>query len=425
MRLRTSVVALATLALAGCEERNTPIPPGPSIQAAVASSGLTCSFQSLNQLTNHYFSSAEAKVVRGIISAMQSAGAFTTAARDSGFSVMSHIAANVSADNTDSTDASGLTNGLLACMYNNAADLPATFPENFLTATDPAAHGAYAVRGAAADTDLVVFSRGRFSGVGPSASDSLAPWSPMLASDSAPNRILVYGMPGSSSQTFDWRVVPRSTTFSPPVVVSVCADTGGANVTSLLHEQNVGLLPFINAQWMNLATCSPTSASLPVTGPLQLAAGAVHWGVSLFAPATAMGADTTVVDGLSGTTSGIHSEFGLEAVDTLTLTFVVQPSDVQVNQIITPPVVVQATHATTGAPVANVAVTLSAVNNNGTPAVLNGTLTQVTDYTGRATFADLSETKAGGYALVATGVVGGRPAIVVPADTSARFNVHP
>lgn len=102
-----------------------------------------------------------------------------------------------------------------------------------------------------------------------------------------------------------------------------------------------------------------------------------------------------------------------------------QPSDVQVNQIITPPVVVQATHATTGSTVANVAITFTAVNNNGVPAVLQGTLTQTTNSSGLATFANLSETKTGGYVLIASGSVGGRPAIFVPQATSARFNVRP
>lgn len=44
---------------------------------------------------------------------------------------------------------------------------------------------------------------------------------------------------------------------------------------------------------------------------------------------------------------------------------------------------------------------------------------------GTATFSDLSETKPGGYRLVASGSVGGRPAIQVPQVMSVKFNVHP
>ena len=423
-----STVALVAIVATACQERSATLTPGPKLQMAAVSAP-ACDFKAVSQTANRYFSGTEAKVVRTIITAMQSAGAFTTAAQDSGFSVMSHIAANVTAGNADATDASGLTNALLACMYSSAADLPATFPEDFTVAANPLLHGAYAVRGGAADVDSVVFSRpaaSPFSGIGPDSVNPAASWAPMLAGDPAPRRILVYGVPGTSSRTFDWRVVPRSTSFAPPVIVAVCLDPdAGGNTTSLLHEQNVGLLPFVHGRWLDLATCSPTSASRTASGPLDLALGAARWGARLFAPAPLSAANTTIIDGLGGATGGVHSEFGAEPVDTVTLTFVVQPSDVRVNQVITPPVVVQATHATTGSLLANVAITLSATNNNGTPATLNGTLTVVTDYSGRATFSDLSETKTGGYLLVASGAVGGRPAIVVASNTSARFNVRP
>jgi hypothetical protein len=98
-----------------------------------------------------------------------------------------------------------------------------------------------------------------------------------------------------------------------------------------------------------------------------------------------------------------------------------------VNDTITPAVVVRATAVTAFGidSVPNVSITLSAVNNNGTPAFLGGTLTRTTGADGKATFDDLFETKTGGYVLVATGTVNGRTAIVVPATTSTRFNVRP
>jgi hypothetical protein len=360
---------------------------------------------------------------------MSDSGAFSVAARDAGFSVMGHIAANITAENSDSGDAARLTNGLLACMYNDPADLPATFPENFLPATDPDAHGAYAVRGGATDGDTVVFSRpttAPFSGIGPDSVNAMAPWAPMLSGDSAPRRILVYGVPGSSPQSFDWRVVPRRAAFSPPAVIGVCLNPDlSANATSLMHEQSVGLLPFVHAQWLDLETCSPTSAFRSVATPLQYALGAARWGLGLFAPRPLSATNATIIDGLGGTTGGIHSEFGVERVDTVTLTFTVQPTDIHLGQIITPPVVVRATHASTGSAVANVAITLTAGPNNGRPAHLLGTLTQVTDAAGLATFANLSETKPGAYILNASGTVGGRPAIVVLSVSSTRFHVRP
>ena len=432
--LSASAMGLAALALAGCTDQSRPLPQGLTRPSAeVVSSPTSCDTASLRGFASTYFSHSEDETegttVQNLLSLIESAVPFTVAARDTGFTVMGHIAANIAAGNTDSTDASSLTNGLLACMYSDTADLPATFPENFSVATDPAAHGAYAVRGRATDGDTVVFSRplaSPFSGIGPDSLDPLAPWAPMLSGDSAPRRILVYGVPGSSPQTFDWRVVPRRTVFSPPAIIGVCIDPDvSSNRTSLMHEQNVGLLPFVHAVWMNLSSCSPTSAARPVPAPLQLALGAARWGLNLFAPVPLSATNATIIDGLAGSTGGIHSEFGTERVDTVTLTFAVQPTDIHLGQIIAPPVVVQATHASTGSRVANVAVTLTAGPNNGVPAKLLGTLTQVTNAAGLAIFGDLSETKPGGYILNATGTVGGRPAIFVLRTSSTRFHVRP
>jgi hypothetical protein len=427
MRLRSSwsAVVLVAAVASGCGERSRPLPPSARAPSVSLSNSLAfgCDFGVLSQLAGNYFSEAELTLVQGEISQMQSLGAFSTGAQDTGFTIMSRIAANVNAGNTDATDASSLTNGLLACMYNNPADLPAAFPEDFTVATDPAQHGAYGVRGGATDPDTaVLFSRpftSPFSGTAPPPGTT---WAGMLGGDPAPQRLLVYGRPGSSPDSYDWRVVPRSTVFSPGIIIGVCVDPF-ANATSLVHESNIGVLAFVNAQFMDLSTCSPTSAMRPVAGPLEFARGAVRWGVSLFAPSALFA--KTLIDGLGGSTGGVHSEFGPERVDTVTLTFTVQPTDIDLGQIIAPPVVIQATHASTGSAVANVAISLTAGPNNGKPAHLLGTLTQVTNASGLATFPDLSETKPGAYILNASGTVGGRPAIVVLRTSSVRFHVRP
>jgi len=410
-------LAVATVAI-GCSEQGA-LPPQQNMTASVAATtGTTCSFQSLNVLATHYFSSPETKVVRGILSQMQTDGAFTTSEIDSGFSVIAHIAANIKAGNTDAGDASSLTNGLLACMFSNPADLPATFPEDFTVAVTPGDSGGYDVRGGPADLTGPVFSRpvpGSFSGVAPSGSNT---WPGILTGDVAPRRIFVYGEPGFLPHTYDWRVIPRTTTFSPVAVVGVCLDAN-ANATALIHENNA-LLPFQDAAF--LPTCSGI-ASGAWSSPLLARIGT--WGLALFGPRTLSATSALNPGGLAGSTGSIHSVFGPEVVDTVTLTFVVQPTDVAVNQIITPPVVVLATEAGTTTPVPNVVITLSTLNNNGTPAQLNGTLTGTTDATGTVTFADLSEVKTGGYLLVASASVNGRPAIAVPSVNSDRFNVHP
>jgi hypothetical protein len=431
MRLHLAGVAAAAAAvsLIACSDNNQQLPPGPRMQTTAPSSGgLTCSFKSLNQLATHYFGGPEAKVVRDILSAMQTAGAFTAEAQDSGFSVMSHIAANIKAGNTDVADASDLTNGLIACMYDSKADLPLTFPEDFSIPTNPALDGAYEVRGGAADPDTaVVFSRplsAPFSGIAPPGPTHCvgcqdeSTWPEMLSG----RRALVYGFPGSRPQTYDWRIVPRSAAFTPAAVVGVCVNPF-TDATSLVHEENVGLLPFVNALFMDLSTCSPVAAA-PPSGPLQFARATLRWGADLFLPRPLSATSSVFVDGLGGTAGGVHSEFGPEVADTVILAFVVQPKDVRVNQT-NDTVVVRATNKATGSTVANVTISLTAVNNNGQPAGLQGDTTQATDYSGLATFTEWSETKTGGYVLIATGSVGDRPAIVVQPATSARFNVRP
>ena len=426
IRLKATAVAVAMLSVWGCGDRRQTLPPGPHMQLAAPPSGggIVCDFRAINKLVQSYFGAAEAKVVKALVSQMQDAGAGSTAAQDRGFDAMTHIASNVDAGNADFTDASALTNGLLVCMFTSAADLPATFPEDFTIATTPTLHGAYAIRGGATDPlTAVVLSRpldAPFSGVAPPSSST---WPGVLAGNPVPRRILVYGRPGSHPQTYDWRIVPRSTVFAPEVVVGVCVDPF-AKATSLLHEEHFGLLPYVNVPFLDLSTCSPV-ASRPSAWPLQFARSLAGWGTAVLGPRPLSAGSALVVGGLGGSTGGIRSEFGDQQVDTVLLAFTVQPSDVQVGQVIRPAIVVRATDAVTGTPVPNVSVTLAAVDNNGVPALLGGTLTQVTNAAGLATFGDVTQVKTGAYVLTAVGSVGGRPAIAVAEVRSARFNVRP
>lgn len=424
MRLHVAGVGIGVVAVAaiGCSEPSQTLPAGPRVQAAVtATSAPTCNFKTLNQLATHYFSGTETKVVRKILSSMQDSGAYSLTAKNGGFDVMAHIAQNVHDGNAGVADASNLTYGLLLCMFSDPADLPAS-AEDFTVATDPGTFGAYEVRGGPDDTSTApVYSRSEppLSGVAP---DSNKAWFNVLAGNPPPSRVLLYGEPGLLPHTYDWRAVPRGTTFSPAVIVGVCIDAD-SNSTSLIHEEHVGLLPFRDATF--LAGGCPAFGARSWSS--QLASRLARWGMSVFGPRPLSATTFLNPGGLAGSTGSLRSEFGPEVVDTVALTFTTQPSDVQVNDTITPAVVVRATAVTAFGidSVPNVSITLSAVNNNGTPAFLGGTLTRTTGADGKATFDDLFETKTGGYVLVATGTVNGRTAIVVPATTSTRFNVRP
>src|SRR6185295_19016317 len=94
--------------------------------------------------------------------------------------------------------------------------------------------GALGVRGGSADpaTDPVL-SRGSFSGVAP---QSGVTWAATLGGNPAPSRIAFYGRPGSTgAQSYDWKVLPRNASFSPPAVVGLCLDLTTVP-TSMLHE---------------------------------------------------------------------------------------------------------------------------------------------------------------------------------------------
>lgn len=418
------VVAVALIA--ACGEAKMPVNPSATSRVAAplaargggGGGGVTCNFTSINKSVTRYFSGTEAKAVKTLVTSMQAAGIGSATAQGIGFDIFVHVANNVKSGNTDVSDGGALVNGLLACMYTSAADLPLVFPEDFSVALDPAQHGAFEIRGGATDSTGPVFNRPiatPFSGVRPLDG---GPWTTLLAGNPAPSRVLFYGRPGSTSTSYDWKVVPRSATFAGQgAMVAVCIDAS-SNSTSLLHEENVGLLPFYDAPWLDPASCSPIAA-VAKPGFLRQLASRIG---SFFVPAPLYGNP----GGLAGSTSGIHSEFGPQVVDSATVTFIVQPSGVQAGAIMTPPVQVLVTAAGSSSPLSQTSITLTAINNNGTPAVLSGTLTQTTDANGIATFPDLSESKTGGYVLVTTaGSVNGRPAIIVGVATSARFNVSP
>ncbi len=435
MRRISSAVLLVGLALLGCSDRPEPSSPAaPRIAAKVVAP--SCSFNSLGPVVNQYFpTSSERSVVKSIIDAMQAAGAFTTTAQDLGFSVLAHVAANVDAGNTDSTDASTLANGVLCFMYANAAELPATFPENFLTATDPNASGAFQVRGNAADNlTAAVYNRpyaAPFSVVAPpSGSD----WSSVLGTNPAPQRILVYGRPGSNPYSYDWKVIPRNTTFAPQVLVGVCVDAG-ANATSMLNEEHVGLLSFVLVSEALLpATCSPQVALQQPSAALRFVRRVAH---GLFDVPAAW----AYAGGVGGTTGGIQSEFSALALFGVDITFSVQPPT-NVTVCATPPCgsgFSTTVHATSTTPsgtftVGGTTLHLVAVNNNGTftqlyQCVGNSCTSDpvaTTDNAGNARFTGLFITKTGAASLVVTnGAVDGRAAISVGAASSRKLNVKP
>jgi len=409
-----AVLAIIGAGVVACGERQAASPAGPVADVAALTTLPSCEFNAMNPMVSQYFSSGQAKTARDLISAMATAGAGSAGARDRGFDVIAMIADNAQAGTGGSVQAgSNLINELTKCMFTDAAEFPATFPEDYTVALTTSEAGGLGVRGGATDPTVdPVTSRDLFSGVAP---PSGVTWATMLSGNPAPSRLLVYGRPSAIAQHYDWKVLPRNTAFSPNAIVGVCVDVNAAT-TSMLHEEHVGILTFADAYFLNPATCSSLSLK------------SASWGerlVSLFLPGP-LSASTVNPGGIGGSTGGIGSDFGLENISAVTLTFTVQPpATVTVGQPFT--VQVRATDPVTGATVGGVRISIVANNNNGVPKELLGTTTQTTSNSGVATFTDLrfSAGSTGGYRLLASGGVTGRDAIGVNQAISNKVNAKP
>ena len=410
-----AIMALGA-AVAACGEPRGVTPSGPSASVTTLATLPACDLSGTNPLISHYFGPDEAKVVRDLIGQITLAGVGSATARDRGFAVIAHIAANAEAGTGgDVAAASDLINRVTPCMFTDLAEFPATYPEDYTIAITTASPGGLGVRGGSADpaTDPVL-SRDDFSGAAPPFGVT---WATMLGGNPAPARVAFYGRPGSTAQSYDWKVLPRNATFAPPAIVGVCVDVNTATI-SMLHEEHVGLLTFAHAYFLDPATC----------GSLSLRPGFSSWShrlAQLLLPRP-LSASAVVFGGIGGSTGGIGSEFSAEDVPNVDLTFTIQPpSTVTVGETFT--VQLRATDPATGAAVGGTQVSILAVNNNGVTKTLLGTTTQTTSNAGVATFGDLSFApgSTGGYRLVVGGSVLGRAAIVVGQVTSNKVNAKP
>jgi hypothetical protein len=437
-RFSNTLVLMMVAAVGACGDKEQSLPSAPDYHT-IASSSSGCDFTHINQLVNSYFTTPRKQAVRDIVSAMDAAADFSSIAQGYGFDIMANVDAEVSKNTAgDPNVGSNLVNHVILCMYQPGdSAFPVTFPVDFTIPLTFSLHGQFHVKPSSDGDAAVVLSRDTlapFSGVAPFSDGVLSgTWASVLVNRTdRPDRVLLYGRPGPGSPaatTYDWKTVPHNAAFDS-VVVAVCVNQA-TETTSLINEENVGLLPFVDAPFLvpgtGPGTCSST-AMLDSEGPAWLAHRLVRMGASLFGP-QALWAAALSPGGLGGSSGGIRSEFGPAEIDSVHLEFKQQPTSTKVNAPITPPVTILATAFLTAGgtkTLPNVSITIGATNNNGTPAILNGTKTQVTDGTGIATYSDLSETKSGGYKLVViTAGVGGRGDIPVGSAASAKFNISP
>jgi len=411
----SGIVVVGGAMVIACGDQRPDAPAGPVASLTALTTVPVCDLSQTSSLVAQYFNPTDANTARGLIDQIVAAGAGTVAARDRGFDFLALIARNAQAGTGGAASkGSDLINKVTPCMFQSLSELPETYPEDYTIAITTAAPGGFGVRGGATDavTDPVL-SRGSFSGIAPQLGTT---WATTLTGNTAPKRVAFYGRPGSTAQTYDWKVLPRNARFSPPVVVGVCVDNT-IETTGLLHEEHVGLLTFAEAYFLDPEFCSSVSSRSPVSAfTRQLAA--------LFLPRPLMASGAT--RGVGGSSGGIGSEFGVNDVPNVSLAFSINPpTSVTVGQAFT--VQVRATDPVTGATVGGTQVSIVAVNNNGTPKSLGGTKSQTTTNAGLATFGDLKfdAGSTGGFRLVVGGNVVGRSAISVGQATSTKVNVKP
>lgn len=403
------------MGLAACADRTSDAPSAPVASVNAPGRLPACDLRSSNQLIAKYFGPADAKTAKDLIDQITAVAAGSLIARDRGFDLIALIAKNAAAGTGgDAASASSLINAVTACMFRDEAELPANFPEDYTVAVTTAAPGGLAVRGGAADDTTPVISRGGYAGVGTQPGGT---WTAMLAGNPAPARLVLYGRPGTTANGYDWKVLPRNAAFNPPAIVGVCIDVDAAT-TAMLHEEHIGLLTFSAAYFLDPATCAPLSARRGLSKWAQQLA-------QVFLPGP-LQATSISKGGIGGSTGGIGSEFAANDVANVNVTFTVQPpATVSVSQVFS--IQVRATDPVTGATVGGTQLSILAVNNNGVPKQLLGTLTQTTDNAGIATFGDLAfdPSSTGGFRLVVGGGVLGRPAISVGQTTSNKVNAKP
>lgn len=462
MHFRVAVgVAVVALATVACGDQRPRLPEQPTVSEAqpdgprfVAQGGgfsTKCSFPTASQLAGSYFTNNDtARVVKGLIGNMKSAGVGTAAAQSSGFDIFVHVSTNLSV-NTDVQTGSRFVNEIIKCMFTDPNAWPATFsaatpgPEDFTESLDATKNGAFEVRSSTPDVNPVAARLDGYSAVAPEQTSS---WASVLSTNPAPKRVLFYGRAsvdqlGVSSETFyNWKVVARNTAFDPVLLVGVCVDPfvpNSDNQKLVVRRQDAlgaSFLPFADAWFLTPGGGCVERQLLGSRSGLveQLAARVFLFGTTLFGPRPLHARGLLHPGGLAGATGGVHTDYGPEFVDSVFLRFVQQPRDARVcsvpagfgcsnKQTISPVKVLATWH---DLPVGGVQITVVPVDNNGTPAEMRGDSVLVTGEDGTVTYLDLGLTKPGGYRLVTIAEVLGRSsAIVIPQVSSDRFNIRP
>ena len=412
--------ALATLAAVtgmlavACSEQRPHSPEAPMQAVTSTAPSLACDFNELRRAVVRYFAPGDQQAAFDLLKAMQTAGANTTAANASGFSLLRLVEVVNDGGRAQGATAEGsdVNNRALACMSVGSAALPISF----VVALGPA--GLDGVRGGDPATDQApIFSHDCQFGVQPPAEG----WTAAMG---GPH--LFYGGPTAEFRTerqvgeaFDISAIPVITAFSvgPVVATRTSADVVPRGRIEQFHGA-AAILPRANPDFL-FFSCPFLAFGDSPRSPLALIGRLAGASLNLLAPEPLFAAATVFHAGAGGTLRGFSSFGGVDA-GAVHLDFLTAPRDAKAGQLISfPPGVQVRARGDGGTPLPEVSVTISVQGNQGS-FTLSGTTTRVTGNDGIATFPDLSLDKPGGYVLLATSTLTGYAAAQV---SSGMFHI--
>ncbi|HUR94624.1 MAG TPA: hypothetical protein VMY76_08570 [Gemmatimonadales bacterium] len=258
---------------------------------------------------------------------------------------------------------------------------------DFETSLTPGVGGTFYVRGNATDASDVTntdfpsplsypivardITDGNLSGIAPPSGKN---WQTTTLNTNGilSNRVLIYGE--AATDGYDWKLIPRSTSFTPSATVALCAGLNGGedfNDTTVVRQESVGALGFIDG-----GTICASNASLSMidgsTGALALLHRVGRVARAMFEPEPLSA--SVALSTIGGSASGAKKDvFSFLVLPKVTLTYLstgatapilgTLAANVKVNQLFSAVVNVK---TPAGEPAGGVTVTLSAVTNNGT-----------------------------------------------------------
>ena len=433
MRCASIVVAAAAvgIALTACSDSRDSSPTSPDLKPSP--SGFTCdNFSTAISLARSYFAQP---TQNSVVAILNDAAASTVAAyrTQKGLDVFDTVAtqnalriagsANTIVGTTQ--EGSDLLNAIGAC-----SQLGQNAKIDYTSALGPT--GAFAVRGG---SSTPVRSYDDFSGVAPPSGTTWSAWLglPSVGNDPPSKdlpdaRAAVYGAPFDvtsdlSAETevgtrgFDWNTLPVAPNFplNGDGFLAICVGSlDPGNRIQNNHVQGTTPTPGV------LGTSNSSPFSLDCSGFTDdgqiLASGLLHRIIDVFAPRPLYAA--ALATRTIGTPGGFSKNFVVNPT-AISLTF--GPLSDGFVGVPMPPLQVTAKTGS-GVPMQRIGLTIDVKTNLGVPANLDGTLTQLTNEFGVATFDNLVLSSAGGY-LWHVRTTSGTDGIADAEATSGAFHI--